>query len=395
MAIIKSLLDTDLYKITVQRVFLRHFPTKNAVYKFKCRNKGVKFTDEQVARIRAEINDLCELRFKEDELKWIGELYYMKDAQWFLEFLRMFKFNKDHISVSSGPDGELRIIASGPLWQVMYFETFVLAIVNEVYFEGKGDLNKARTVLMDNIGFFETSLYPIKVAEFGQRRRYSREWQEEVIRHMAVANGRGSFRFVGTSNMYFAKKFNLTAIGTFGHELVQSAQALDDVPVALSQKKAFEIWQKEYDGALGHALSDTLGDDKFFRDFGRTECKLFDGVRHDSGDPIEFGEKVIQHYKDLNIDPMTKSIVFSDSLDAVKAREINTHFNGRIGVSFGIGTSLTNNFGDGWEPLNIVMKVIEIDSRPVAKLSNNPGKIMCENESYVNYLRSAISGRYN
>lgn len=399
MAIIKSLIDTDLYKITVMRVFLRHFTQFEGRYEFKCRNEGIKFTEGQVECIKAEVLDLCNLRFTESELQWIKSLYYMRDAEWFIEFLRMFQFNKNHICISRENDGTLKIAVCGPLWQIMYFETFVLSIVNEVYFEGKADLDIGRKILKDSLNYVEENAHvPLQIAEFGTRRRYSHAWQKEVLE---ILKARESFNFklLGTSNMYFAKEMALTAIGTFGHEFVQAAQALTDVPVARSQQKAFEIWQKEYDGALGHALSDTLGDDKFFRDFGRTWCKLFDGVRHDSGDPIEFGKRVIAHYKFFKINPLEKTIIFSDALWMERAVELNNYFKGQIQVRPCIGTALTNNFGESWKPLNIVMKLVGAGEGsgilPVAKISNNPSKTMCNDEGYVQYLKEAVRGEYN
>ncbi|MDR0485175.1 MAG: nicotinate phosphoribosyltransferase [Elusimicrobiota bacterium] len=385
--IIESLLDCDLYKITMLRVYFHRFPNVSARFEFKCRTPDIVFTKEMIAEISDEIDNLCSLRFKEDELKWIYDLYYMRErSAGFIEFLRMYKLNRDYIRIEENP---FRIYAQGPIFQSSMFEIFVLAIVNEVYYKHSGFSDG--TVLKDGLERLDKKIellkkHPILFADFGTRRRFSKLWQERVMEKLNSQLPRSVFG--GSSNMFFAKKYKMPAIGTFAHEFVQLGQALDSVTLASSQKNQFQVWADEYRASLGTCLSDCLGFDYFLKDFDKYFANLFDGVRQDSGDPYECGRKLIEHYKKCKIDPLTKTLCFSDSLNIESAIKLNEYFKDKIKVSFGIGTNITNDVG--LPQLNIVFKMTEANKKPVAKLSDTPEKMMCGDLSYVRYLRETI-----
>ncbi len=281
--------------------------------------------------------------------------------------------------------------------QAMFFEVFVLAIVNELYFsalsnasvieEGQRRLDK-KVELLHQYAVkqekYDNNTPPFIVADFGTRRRFSKVWQAHVVETLHKAEPK---IVSGTSNVYLAKKLGMTPIGTMAHEFMQAFQALD-VRLRDSQKAALEAWVHEYRGDLGIALTDVVGMDAFLRDFDLYFAKLFDGLRHDSGDPYVWGDKAIAHYKKLKIDPRTKILTFSDGLDLNKAWNLHQYFRGQIRTSFGIGTNLTNDMGI--TPINIVLKLVECNGQPVAKLSDSPGKTMINNDTYLAYLRQVF-----
>ncbi|MDR1911402.1 MAG: nicotinate phosphoribosyltransferase [Helicobacteraceae bacterium] len=388
MAIIKSLLDQDLYKVTMQRVYFHRFSNATARYEFRCRNGAIVFTKAMFEEIKEEIAALDHLRFESDEVDFIGSLYYMKDAKGYLEFLRLFRLNGDYIRVDLS-EGKLSIIAEGPIWLVSMYEIFVLAIVSEVYFRHTtdGDLSIGRKRLSAKIDAVKKCKEPFKFSDFGSRRRFSFAWMDEVI--ATLSNSFDRSVFTGTSNLYFAKKYDLTPMGTLAHEYLCLGQALDVVTLANSQRFMLQTWADEYRGDLGIALSDNLGSDYFLQhDFDKYFSLLFSGVRHDSGDPIEWGYKTLAHYEKYRVDPRSKTFVFSDALDFPRAFEINREFYDKANVAFGIGTNLTNDVGV--TALNIVFKMVSANGRPVAKLSDSPSKLMCEDANYVTYLKSVI-----
>ena len=383
--IIRSLLDTDVYKFTMMQAVFHQFPSPPVEYRFKCRNAGVvlaPIADE----VNREIDSLCELRFREDELNYLRSLRYVKSD--FVDFLALFHFNRSHITIRPVGD-DLEILIKGPWLHTILFEVPVLAIVNEVYFrrtqpapdhaEGRKRLN-AKLDLVDSL--------PVELgfsfADYGTRRRFSHDWQREVL---ATVMARTPHAFVGTSNAFFAKELNLLAVGTMAHEWLQAAQALGP-RLRDSQRWAFQKWADEYRGDLGIALSDVAGLKAFMGDFDMYFCKLFDGARHDSGDPIAWGEAIINHYLANRVDPKTKSLVFSDGLSFPRAIEIAKHFQGRAKTAFGIGTNLTNDLG--YTPLQIVLKMVRCNGQPVAKLSDTPAKTMCDDASYLTYLKQVF-----
>jgi nicotinate phosphoribosyltransferase len=234
----------------------------------------------------------------------------------------------------------------------------------------------------------EADLGDLKIADYGTRRRFSKAWHEEVLRVLTSRVGSGlTGRFAGTSNALFAMKLGLTPLGTMAHEYLQACQALGP-RLRDSQVFGFETWAREYRGDLGIALSDVYGIEPFLRDFDMYFCKLFDGARHDSGDPFTWGERMIEHYKSHRVDPLTKILIFSDGLTVPRTIELYQRFRGRCQLAFGIGTNLTNDLG--YEPLQIVIKMVQCNGQPVAKLSDTPSKNMCEDTNYLAYLRQVF-----
>ncbi len=382
--IIESLLDTDLYKFTMMQVVLHHFPQANVEYRFKCRNEGVDLR-EYVDAINAELDELCKLRFTSDELEYLRGLRFIKDD--FVEFLRLFQLNRDYINVSV--NDELEIVIQGPWLHTIMFEVPVLAIVNQIYFADQHydpDYSEGERRLYDKIDLVKShhDSSGFILSDFGTRRRFSRDWQEKVV---VILKEHLAKNLSGTSNLYLAKKYGLTPIGTMAHEFLQAAQALGP-RLRDSQKFALETWAQEYRGDLGIALSDVVGFDAFLNDFDLYFSKLFDGARQDSGDPFEWGEKLIEHYEKLHIDPKTKRMIFSDSLDFPLALRIYDCFHERCNVAFGIGTNLTNDLG--YQPLQIVIKMTRCNGQPVAKISDSPGKLMCKDDGYLTYLKSVF-----
>lgn len=376
---INSLLDTDLYKLTMMQAVLHQFPGTEVEYSFKCRNKPLIPLGNFSSEIEEEIRNLCNLTFTKEELDYLSTIRFFKKD--FLEFLKYFKLDFKNVYIDKN-DG-FKLSVKGSWLSTILFEVPILAIINEVYSRKiKGDNYLQITNLNNKIEFVKNNNFYF--SEFGTRRRYSKEWQEFVVRKLKTEIPEF---LLGTSNVMLAKLFDLKPIGTMAHEFLQAAQQTGPRLID-SQKFALQSWCNEYRGDLGIALTDVIGIDAFLEDFDLYFAKLFDGVRHDSGNPISFGEKIIKHYEKLKIDPKTKCIVFSDGLDFRKAYEINKVFINRIKVSFGIGTDLTNDCGR--EPLQIVMKMIRCNGQPVAKLSDNTNKIMCEDEGYINYLKQVF-----
>ena len=386
--IITSLLDTDLYKFTMMQVVLHQFPGAEVEYRFKCRNKGnlAPYANE----IREEIRGLCNLRFQDAELAYLKEMRFIKSD--FIDFLGLFRLNEKYVSVTALPTGEVEVSIKGPWLHTILFEIPVLAIINEVYFRNtqkQPDLTEGRTRLIGKIALLQADgLQALKIADYGTRRRFGKAWHEEVLRSLSSQLGiAASGQFAGTSNVLFAMKLGLTPLGTMAHEYLQACQALGP-RLRDSQVFGFESWAKEYRGDLGIALSDVYGMSAFLRDFDMYFCKLFDGARHDSGDPFEWGERMIAHYNKNRVDPKTKTLIFSDGLTVPRTIELYQQFRGRCQLAFGIGTNLTNDLG--YEPLQIVIKMIRCNGQPVAKLSDTPSKNMCEDEKYLAYLRQVF-----
>ncbi|MBM3386792.1 MAG: nicotinate phosphoribosyltransferase [Betaproteobacteria bacterium] len=387
--IITSLLDTDLYKFTMMQVVLHQFPGAQVDYAFKCRNPGVPlagFVDE----IRSEIRALCSLSFQESELRYLRSLRFIKSD--FVDFLGLFRLNDKYIQVTPLGNGDIDITISGPWLHTILFEIPVLAIVNEVFFrntQSVPDLPEGRRRLDTKIAQLQSDgLQALRIADYGTRRRFSRTWHEEVLRVLAKRLGTGpAGQLAGTSNVYFAQQLGLTPLGTMAHEYLQACQSLGP-RLRDSQVFAFESWAREYRGDLGIALSDVYGFNAFLRDFDMFFCKLFDGARHDSGDPFQWGERMIEHYIRNRVDPKSKTLIFSDSLTIPRTIALYQQFRGRCQLAFGVGTNLTNDLGH--EPLQIVIKMTRCNGQPVAKLSDTPGKCMCDDERYLAYLKQVF-----
>ncbi|MDU6286024.1 MAG: nicotinate phosphoribosyltransferase, partial [Acinetobacter sp.] len=379
---------------TMLQVVLHKFPQTHSVYHFRCRN--LEDTVYPLVDILDDLNEqldhLCNLKYKEDELQYLRKLRFIKSD--FVDYLELFQLKRRFIQASIDAEGRLDIHIEGPMVQAMMFEIFVLAIVNELYFsriktdqvwaEGERRLQAKLDLIQQYEKSQQPNDPPFLVSDFGTRRRYSFAWQKHVVAafHKTVPNV-----FRGTSNVLLAKELNITPIGTMAHEFLQAFQALD-VRLHDFQKAALETWVQEYRGDLGIALTDVVGMDAFLRDFDLYFAKLFDGLRHDSGDPYEWGDKAYAHYRKLKIDTKTKMLTFSDGLNLPKAWELHQYFKDRFQVSFGIGTNLTNDMGQ--KPLNIVLKLVECNGQSVAKISDSPGKTMTDNDTFLAYLRQVF-----
>jgi nicotinate phosphoribosyltransferase len=396
--IIHSLLDTDLYKFTMMQVVLHHFPGARVEYRFKCRNAGIDLA-QFASQIREEVRHLCSLQFRDAELNYLRSMRFIKSD--FVDFLGLFRLNEKYIKITPLASGELDIRIEGPWLHTILFEIPVLAIVNEVYFRStqtSPDIAEGRRRLETKLTQLQgPGLQDLKIADYGTRRRFSKDWHEEVLRTLSARLGPVTSppqrsverppQFAGTSNVLYAMKLGLIPLGTMAHEYLQACQALGP-RLRDSQVFGFESWAREYRGDLGIALSDVYGMSAFLRDFDLYFCKLFDGARHDSGDPFQWGERMLAHYAANRVDPRTKTLIFSDSLTFPRTIELYQQFRGRCQLAFGIGTNLTNDLG--YEPLQIVIKMVRCNDQPVAKLSDTPSKNMCDDERYLAYLRQVF-----
>lgn len=394
--IIISLLETDMYKFSMGQAIYHQFSDYKTTWSFKCRNTDVHFTEEMVEEIKEQINAYCNLRFTEDELEYLHTIRWIKGS--YVDFLRLWQPRFEDFEITTDAECGLSIETKGTWLNTSMYEIPTLAIVNEVYFKMAYDYNKLlesfKTKLDEKVNRLvngEFTLGPF--SEFGLRRRLSAEAQELAINALSQATYPES-KFVGTSNVYLAKKFNLKPVGTMAHEWIMCVgQGNHKHNPAYSNWYALDAWVKEYGILNGTALTDTITTDCFLKDFQLTYSTLFSGVRHDSGDPFEWGDKMIAHYEELGIDPKTKTLLFSDSLDFERANKLYKYFKDKSKVAFGIGTYIANDTDA--PSLNIVMKTTACNGMDVAKISDTPGKGMCKNHDYVHYLQRCIDWRMN
>lgn len=394
--IITSLLSNDVYKFSMGQGIFHQFNNEKTRWQFRCRNTDVKFTPEMIVEIKAQVDHYCTLRFTDDELAWLNKsmIWIHED---YTDFLRLWHPRREEIHINEvdmqASSCGLAIEAAGTWLNTSFYEIAILQIVNEVYFAfkyGPGAKNievQEKTIeKFTKVASGEQDIGTF--SEFGLRRRYSAEMQDWIVNYLVTKKIPG---FVGTSNAFLAKKYGIKGIGTMAHEwatVVGEGNPAHNP--AYANRFAMEAWVKEYGVLNGIYLTDLVGTDVFLKDFGLTYATLFSGVRHDSGSPYEWGEKILKHYEKLGIDPKTKTLLFSDSLNFEKATAIKKHFDGRCNVAFGIGTFITNPLDDA---LNIVMKVVEVNGKPVAKLSDVPGKVLCNDSEYVQYLQRCIEWR--
>ena len=394
--IIHSLLETDLYKISMGQAIYHQFSDYKTTWTFKCRNEDVFFTKEMVEEIRRQIRLYCGLRFQEDELEYLNNIPWIKGS--YVDFLRLWEPRYEDFHISTDDPCGLKLEATGTWLNTSMYEIPTLAIVNEVYFRMKYDyselykqfkrkLKAKKKALLD--GTYEIGNF----SEFGLRRRLSSQAQEYAVKELADVTWKvcGS-NCVGTSNIYLARKYNLIPVGTMAHEWIMCVgQGNHKHNPAYSNYYSMAAWVREYGVQNGTALTDTITTDCFLRDFDLHYATLFSGVRHDSGDPYEWGDKMIEHYGKLGLDSKTKTLLFSDSLNFEKASGLYAYFKDRSKVAFGIGTYISND--TDVKPLNIVMKVTRCNGQDVAKISDTPGKGMCKNQDYVDYLERSIQWR--
>lgn len=394
--IITSLLETDAYKFSMGQAIYHQFSDYKTTWSFKCRNEDVHFTPEMVEEIKHQIQLYCELRFTEDELTYLHNITWIKGS--YTDFLRLWEPRYEDFEITTDADCGLAIETKGTWLNTSMYEIPTLAIVNEVYFRMAYDYDDliksfkerldAKVAKLVN-GEFELGAF----SEFGMRRRLSAEAQDMAVKALKDAKFASS-NFVGTSNVYLAKKHGITPVGTMAHEWIMCVgQGNHKHNPAYSNWYALDAWVKEYGVLNGTALTDAITTKCFLKDFQLTYATLFSGCRHDSGDPFEWGDMMIEHYKSLGIDPLTKMLLFSDSLNFEKATAINKYFKGKIKTAFGIGTYIAN---DTKVPaLNIVMKTTACNGMDVAKISDVEGKGMCKNPDYIHYLQRCIDWRMN
>lgn len=405
--IITSLLETDMYKFSMGQAIYHQFSDYKTTWTFKCRNKDVHFTEEMVEEIREQIKHFCTLRFTEDELDYLENVKWMKGS--YVDFLRLWQARYADFKITTDAECGLSIETFGTWLNTSMYEIPTLAIVNEVYFRMAYDYNELLDSFKERLSAKVAALeaddadgtegketvYRLgSFSEFGLRRRLSAEAQELAVKALSEADYKGNSLFVGTSNVYLAKKYNLTPVGTMAHEWIMcTGQGNHKHNPSYSNWYALDAWVREYGILNGIALTDAITTDCFLKDFQLTYATLFGGVRHDSGDPYAWGEKMLKHYESLGIDARNKTLLFSDSLDFDRADKLYRYFNGRAKVAFGIGTYISN---DTKVPaLNIVMKTTKCNGMDVAKISDNPGKGMCKNPEYVEYLQRCIDWRMN
>lgn len=379
--IIQSLLDTDLYKFTMMQAVLHHFPSAQAEYQFRCRTPGVDLRP-YLHEIHSEIEQLAVLRLTEAERNYLSEIPFFGTD--FIEYLARYRFDPRQVAIRPGED-QLEITVRGPWPATILYEVPILAIVNETYFRRRvpaPDPSEGLLRLGYKAALMEEAGPGFKVTEFGTRRRFSRRWHEELLA--------GFKRLVpdtlnGTSNVDLARHFGLKPSGTMAHEFFQACQALAPA-LGEAQIFALEAWLEEYRGSLGIALSDTYGLDAFLNDFREPLARAYSGVRHDSGDPFDWTERMLAHYESFGIDPRGKTLVYSNSLTIPRALEIFRRYGGRARLVFGIGTNLTNDVGV--RPLDIVIKMTRLNGRAVAKISDDPEKTISPDPGYLDDLRT-------
>lgn len=395
--IITSLLDNDAYKFSMGQAIFHQHNDYTTTWTFKCRNKNVKFTSGMVKEIIAQIKAYCNLFFKESELDYLRSIKWIKED--YIDYLRLWRPRYQDFTINTDADCGLNIETNGTWLNTSMYEVPVLAIVNEVYFRMAYDYTELFGSFKERLNNKFENLknghwYAGTFSEFGTRRRLSNEAQELAVEKFSHLNDtlHSASKFVGTSNVYLAKKYNLTPVGTMAHEWIMcTGQGNHKHNPAYSNWYALNSWVKEYGVLNGIALTDTITTDCFLKDFQLTYATLFSGVRHDSGDPFEWGNKMIKHYKKLGINPKTKTLLFSDSLDFERADKLYRTFSKETNVAFGIGTYISNDTIA--EPLNIVMKVTKCNGQDVAKISDTEGKGMCKNPDYVDYLKRTIDWR--
>ena len=399
--IITSLLDTDFYKFTMGQVILHQYPSLQVTWTFKCRNEDVFFTPEMVEEIREQIKAYCNLTFTEEELDYLRKISFLKGN--YIDFLSVYHPIFEHFTIDSSGENGISIEAKGPWFLTSYYEIPVLSIVNEVYFKMSSSHEEYLKLQIEQFKRLEDKLNKLRTGEyklstfsdFGTRRRFSCSTHYEIVKKIAEAQQRQEFAestFIGTSNVMLAKEFNVKPIGTMAHEFIMAVgQGQHEYNPAYSNKFALDSWVKEYGTKNGIYLTDTIGTSNFLLDFNDHYSTVFSGVRHDSGDPVAWGRKMIAHYKQQGIDPMTKTLLFSDSLNFPKATKLYDELKDEAHIAFGIGTNITND--TGIRPINIVMKLTKVNGQPVAKVSDEPTKGMCKDKNYVEFLQRAIKWR--
>lgn len=378
----KSLLDNDLYKLTMMQFAYFKYPNSMVRYAFTCRN-GVDLTGF-VAEIIAEVKALCSLRFTEEELQWLAGLSFIRKD--FISYLRNFQLKESTVRVEV-VKGKLEIVVEGSWPETILLEVPLLSIVSELYFRrecGEPNYERGMEILERNIKTMQDCVdegVAVNLADFGTRRRRSEAWHDRVV---AVLKERLPGTFTGTSNMYYAMKYGLRPIGTMAHEYIMHFQGITHP--AMAQQRALKEWNSFYKGELGVALTDTIGMDSFLKDFDKAMASAYSGVRWDSGDAEVWAEKMIAHYEQNGLDPQEKTFIFSDGLTYERAAELSRKYSGRVRTAMGIGTNTTNDFGES-KKLSIVIKMTHCNGFPLCKISDEPAKATSPSLKYLNFVK--------
>jgi len=377
--IITSILDSDTYKFSMQNTVLELYPDVRVSYKFKNRGSH-RFNQEFLDELRRQIYYMDDVHLTNDEYIWLKEnIPYLKRG--YLAYLKNYKFDPNCVTISLDAENNLQLDVQG-LWRnTILFEVPLMAIISEIYFKlidtdwnMDGQEEKAYNKII------KLSSEECDFADFGSRRRRNFKTQNLVLKTFKNID---SVYFKGTSNLYFAKKYGIKAIGTVSHEFIMAISVLESLRHA--NYYALKKWEEVYQGNLGIALTDTFGTNSFLNDFNLELSKLYSGTRQDSGNPFIFTDKIVAHYKKFNINPMSKFIIFSDGLDVEKAIKIKKYCENKIQCSFGIGTHFSGDFGEQSPPLNMVIKLSSVEQNgvyiPVVKLSDSPTKNMGDKDA--------------
>lgn len=374
MAIIQSVLDTDLYKFTTSYAYSKLYPRAYGQFRFIDRGKTT-YPQGFAEELKKELQEMSKLALTKDEASFLSrELPYLPPT--YIDFVRGFRFDPEEVKVEQDAEGHLSIIAEGLLYRVTLWETPILALVSELYYKMLGaqpDMEYTERTIISKAR--KLAEHGITFSMFGMRRRFSAAIEDRVTE---LLKEHAAGYLFGTSNVYYAYKHGLRVSGTHPHEWIQFHGAMFGYKMA--NYMAMEDWINVYDGDLGTVLTDTYTTDVFMRNFSKKHAMLFTSLRHDSGDPLQFTEKVIARYRELRVDPTIKYIIFSDGLNPERAIEIANYCKGRIGASFGIGTNFSNDVGNGVRPMNIVMKLWKCKMtekerwNPCVKLSDVDGK---------------------
>lgn len=392
--VIHTLADNDLYKFNMQQAMMHRCTYAiDCEYEFHCRTE--EDLTPYIPRIKEELEKLCELGFMRSEIENFRKKPWMKND--YLEFLKNFRLDYSTLYIRSEKEenglNKLRITARGSAVNETLFEIHVMSIVSEVRNQALYPdvrFEDIRKRLYEKINFLkskkkELGLEGFKFADFGTRRRFSYNTQlvvnDQLMRTLPDM-------YIGTSNVHISNELGVPAIGTQAHEWFQLFQQ-GNYKLKDSIFGALENWVQEYRGELGYALTDIITMDAFVANFDKFFGKLYDGLRHDSGCPFEWGEKAIRMYTNLGIDPKTKTLIFSDGLNMELCVKLWQHFHKYINVSFGVGTNLTNDI-EGVKPLNMVMKLLTVNGEPTAKISDSPGKTLCKDEEFIGYLKKVF-----
>ncbi|RZF59372.1 nicotinate phosphoribosyltransferase [Sphingobacterium corticibacterium] len=371
MATLTSILDNDFYKFTMQFAASKLFPKAQSRYQFINRGKHI-FPDGFDKLLKDAINEMAGLKLTKAEKDFLHTRCPYIDPT-YLDFLQGYRYDPEEVHVAQ-TDGELSVTIAGYWYRTILWEVPIMSLICELYYEVSGESRISNEEVCRVVeGKMEKyDKLNITIADFGTRRRHSYEVHDLVIRTL---KNQPSKTFIGTSNVHFAMKYETTPIGTHAHEWFMFHAAKYGYKMA--NLLGLEHWSDVYRGDLGIALSDTYTTEVFFKQFDKKLSKLFDGVRHDSGDPVTFAEMTMAHYQKQGIDPKSKTIIFSDGLDYDKVENIVRFCEGKIGYSFGIGTDFTNDVG--LARMNIVLKMVEAkpedgDWTAVIKLSDERGK---------------------